>query len=212
MNTQYKFNRDLLRWYDTNGRQFPWRKGNQSLYKALVSEILLWKTRAETINNFYPKFFSIYPNKRSLEKSSIEDLTRILQPLGLQNRRAKMLKNVAAGTFRERVTDEQSFRKTFGVGQYISRSTLAIHYGTKVIPVDENIKRLLERIFNFKIKNVRTISTDEDEFLSSLLVGDNHKKFIWAMIDHSSMVCTRDSPSCQSCTFNRYCQYFLRKT
>lgn len=211
MNVQYEFNRDLLRWYDANSRQFPWRKGNLSLYKVLVSEILLWKTRAETINNFYMKFFSIYPSKRALEKSSIEDLTRILQPLGLQNRRAKMLKNIAAGTFRKRITDEQSFRKMFGVGQYVARATLAIYYNVSIVPVDENIRRLLKRVFDFNIKNIRSISKDEDLFLKEL-VNQEHKKVIWAMIDHSSMVCTRDNPACQSCMFNRYCQYFLKKT
>ncbi len=207
MNTQYEFNRDLLRWYDTNGRQFPWRKGNHSLYKVLVSEILLWKTRAETINNFYPKFFSIYPNKRSLEKSSIEDLTRILQPLGLQNRRAKMLKNVAAGTVRKRITDEQSFRKMFGVGQYIARATLAIYYDVNIVPVDENIRRLLKRVFDFSIRNMRSISKDEDLLLKEL-INKEHKKVIWAMIDHSSMVCTRDNPACSTCTFGSYCKFY----
>jgi len=211
MKTQYEFNRDLLRWYDTNSRQFPWRKGNLSLYKVLVSEILLWRTRADTIDNFYPKFFSLYPSKRALGKSSIEDLTRILQPLGLQNRRAKMLKNVAAGTFRKRITDEQSFRKMFGVGQYVARATLAIYYDVNIVPVDENIRRLLKRVFDFSIRNMRSISKDEDLFLKEL-INREHKKVIWAMIDHSSMVCIRDSPSCQSCAFNRYCQYFLKKT
>jgi len=180
------------------------------LYKVLVSEILLWKTRAETINDFYPRFFSIYPNEKALEKSSIEDLTRILQPLGLQNRRAKMLKNVAAGTFRKRITDEQSFRKMFGVGQYVARATLSIYHNVNIVPVDENIRRLLKRVFNFNIKNIRSISKDEDLFLKEL-INREHKKLIWAMIDHSSMVCTRDSPSCQSCTFNRYCRYFSRQ-
>jgi len=206
MKTQHEFNRDLLHWYDTNSRQFPWRKGNLSLYKVLVSEILLWKTRAETINNFYPKFFSIYPNKTSLEQSSIEDLTRILQPLGLQTRRAKMLKNVAAGTVRKRITDEQSFRKIFGVGQYIARATLAIYYDVNIVPVDENIRRLLKRVFYFSIKNIRSISKDEDLFLKEL-INKEHKKVIWAMIDHSSIICTRDNPRCGICAFSKYCKH-----
>ena len=207
MNSQHEFNRDLLRWYENNSRQFPWRKRNLPLCKVLVSEILLWKTRAETINKFYPKFFSIYPDKRSLGKSSIEDLTRILQPLGLQNRRAKMLKNVAAGTFRKKITDEKSFRKMFGVGQYTARATLAIYYDVNIVPVDENIRRLLKRVFDFSIRNIRSISEDEDAFLKEL-INKEHKKVIWAMIDHSSMVCTRDNPACSTCAFGSYCKFY----
>lgn len=212
MVTKQEFSKDLLRWFEVNERSFPWRQDGLSLYEVLVTEILLWKTRAETIADFFSRFFGTFPNEHSLTSSSMRDLIAVIQNLGLQNRRAKMLRRIATGNFDEKIADEKSFRQTFGVGQYISRATLAIHYGVKVIPVDENIKRLLERIFNFKIKNVRTISTDEDEFLSSLLVRDDHKKFIWAMIDYSSTVCTRNNPACDDCTFNGYCRYFFRRS
>ena len=178
------------------------------MYRVLVSEILLWKTRAETVKDFYPEFFNIYPSKKSLETSSIEELATVIQPLGLHRRRAKMLKNVATNIYKKRVTDEQSFRKMFGVGQYIARATLAIHYDMKIVPVDENIRRLLKRIFDFDIRNIRSISKDEDLFLNELIKKE-HKKAIWAMIDYSTMVCTRDNPACNACIFSRYCKYFL---
>lgn len=212
MGTKQEFSKDLLRWFEANGRSFPWRRDGLSLYEVLVTEILLWKTRAETIADFSPRFFAAFPDEHSLMSRPISDLVATIQNLGLQNRRAKLLKRIASGNFDEKITDEKSLRKTFGVGQYISRATLAFHYGVKVVPVDENIDRLLERIFGFRIKNVRTISKDEDEFLSSLLVKDDHKKFIWAMIDYSSTVCTRNDPGCDDCTFNRYCRYFLRRS
>lgn len=197
-----------MRWYDINGRAFPWRRKNLSLYKVLVSEILLWKTRAETVKDFYPKFFNAYPRRSTLESGSIEDLTRFIQPLGLHNRRAKMLKNVAANLHQKRTMDEKSFRTAFGVGQYITRATLAIYHGVKIVPVDENIGRLLSRVFDFNIKNIRSISKDEDLFLNEL-IKKNHERVIWAMIDYSSEVCTRNDPACGICTFNQYCKHFL---
>jgi len=212
MVAKQEFRKELLRWFDINGRSFPWRRDGLSLYEVLVTEILLWKTRAETIAEFFPRFFAAFPDEHSLISGSMGNLIAMIKNLGLQNRRAKMLRRIATGNFDEKITDEKTFRKMFGVGQYISRATLAIHYGVKVIPVDENIRRLLERIFDFKIKNVRAISVDEDEFLSSLSVKDEHKKFIWAMIDYSSTICKRDNPICDDCRFNRYCQYFFRRS
>jgi A/G-specific adenine glycosylase len=212
MVSKQEFSKDLLRWFEVNGRSFPWRRDGLSLYEVLVTEILLWKTRAETIADFLPRFFAAFPDEHSLTSSSMKDLIAIIQNLGLQNRRAKMLRRIATGNFDDKIADEKLLRKTFGVGQYISRATLAIHYGVKVIPVDENIKRLLQRIFDFEIKNVRTISTDEDEFLSSLLVKDDCKKLIWAMIDYSSTTCKRDNPACDDCRFNEYCTYFFRRS
>lgn len=209
MDFRHEFRKNLLQWYHANGRRFPWRQGNRSLYVVLVSEILLWRTRAETIGDFYPRFFGAYPNERAIQKTSHEELLRVLQPLGLQNRRAKMLKNAAAGTFGRNIRDEHSFRSAFGIGQYVARATLAIYYDVPIVPVDVNINRLLERVFSFRIRNIRAISPREDAFLASLLARDDHKTFIWAMIDYSSMACTRANPSCHSCPFTGHCVFRL---
>ena len=209
MNQQREFTKTLSRWYETNGRSFPWRVKGLPLYRVLVTEILLWKTRVETIADFYHRFFEIYPDEKSLAASSLEEITRIIQPLGLQNRRAKTLKQVAENINKGKIMDERSFRKTFGVGQYIARATLAFHYGVQVIPVDENVKRLLGRVFGFNIKNIRSISRDEDIFLSRL-IPEELDKMIWAIIDYSSITCTRNNPACHDCIFNNYCAYLSR--
>lgn len=206
MSAQHDFTKDLLRWYSSNGRHFPWRQPDLTLYEVLVSEILLWKTRADTVSNLYPGFISLYPDVTAIENTSTIELATALQPLGLQNRKAAMLKNAARATFIQGITDEQAFRKTFGVGQYIARATLAIYYDIHVVPVDANIRRLLARVFGLNIKNIRTISPEEDEALSSLLPSDDHKRFIWAMIDHPSLICTKRHPLCDACTFSSYCE------
>ena len=49
--------RRLLAWYERHGRQFPWRSSNADLYQRVVAEILLQRTQAATVSQFFDSFF-----------------------------------------------------------------------------------------------------------------------------------------------------------
>jgi len=48
--------RRLLEWFDDNGRKFPWRVVKDP-YVILVTEFLLQRTRAETVEKAYYRLF-----------------------------------------------------------------------------------------------------------------------------------------------------------
>ena len=39
----------LLDWYQEKGRSFPWRKEGITKYQRIVTEVLLQRTKAETV-------------------------------------------------------------------------------------------------------------------------------------------------------------------
>ena len=88
------FRKSLLGWFELNKRSFPWRKDNISNYELIISEILLQRTKAETVAKYYPVFFNKYPSWQKLSKASIKDLEEILKPLGLYKHRAKRLHKI----------------------------------------------------------------------------------------------------------------------
>ena len=47
-----KFQENLLRWFDIMRRDFPWRDGNLTDYELIIAEVLLQRTKAETVANF----------------------------------------------------------------------------------------------------------------------------------------------------------------
>ncbi len=55
------FQQKIIKWYAKNGRTFPWRDHNISNYEKIIAEVLLQRTKAETIANFYPVFIKNYP-------------------------------------------------------------------------------------------------------------------------------------------------------
>ena len=55
----------LLKWYDSNIRQFPWRKTNNP-YKIWLSEVMLQQTQVKTVNPYYNRWISKFPSIQSV--------------------------------------------------------------------------------------------------------------------------------------------------
>jgi len=53
---------DLLGWFSHYGRKLPWRSARASEFEKICVEVLLQRTRAETVAAMYPAFFAQYKN------------------------------------------------------------------------------------------------------------------------------------------------------
>ena len=99
--------RQLLRWFKTHGRSFPWRKRGRSVYQLVLPEILLQRTRAEVVATFLPGFLRRYRSWSSLALATETDLRTYLKPLGLWRRRASVLVLLAHDMKKAREVSEQ---------------------------------------------------------------------------------------------------------
>ena len=93
------FRKQLLYWFKSNRREFPWREEGLSNYEIIISEILLQRTKAETVAKYYHVFLGKYPDWQSLINATIKDLEKILKPLGLNKHRAKRLNKIIKERF-----------------------------------------------------------------------------------------------------------------
>lgn len=202
--------KELLYWYKTNGRKFLWRNSKISFYKLLICEIFLWRTQANTVASFIGSFLNKYPSPTKIEAASFNLLAKDIRQLGLVNRRTKQLKQTFLKYNNKKIPkSEKEFRKRFKVGQYISRSVLTIYYKQNLFPVDQNIHRFFQRVFDYKIKNIRNISKKDDLFLKDF-IDEGKRKIIWAIIDFSTSICKKVKPQCNVCILNKYCYYFMQ--
>ena len=78
-------NKLILKWYDQNKRDLPWRK-TKNPYNIWVSEIILQQTRMEQGIYYYNRFISKFPNLESLATSEEKDVLFLWQGLGYYNR------------------------------------------------------------------------------------------------------------------------------
>src|SRR5688572_16556864 len=89
----------LLSWYNISGRKFRWREKGLSHYELVIAEVLLQRTKAETVNKFYSTFLLKYPDWNSLVIADVVDIELELKPIGLYKQRASRLKKLAHEMF-----------------------------------------------------------------------------------------------------------------
>jgi len=200
----------LLRWFDENGRAFPWRKSSISNYQHIITEILLQRTRAETVAGFFPQFIREYPSWRRLSRASIEDLQHYLKPIGLWRRRAVSIRKLALemtkrnGRFpRERAEIEA----LPGIGQYNANAVLLFCHGEPQPLLDVNMARVLERVFGPR----KLVDIRYDPYLQQLAMRvvqcKTPTKLNWAILDLASAICLPRKPRCSTCPLVTMCQW-----
>jgi A/G-specific adenine glycosylase len=205
--------RRLLIWFCQCGREFPWRAARCNTYRKAVAELLLQRTRAETVAAFLPKFFVTYPSWRAVCDAEAATLERCLRPLGLSQRRAAVLQTLAA----EMVARRGRFPRDYsglvdlpGIGQYIANALLVVGHGQRAPMLDTNMVRVLERCCG--PRRLADIRYDPHlQNLSRRLVDCMPSaKINWAILDLGALICTPRNPACHACPLSAYCFYGRR--
>lgn len=193
-------------YYRAQGRQFPWRD-ERNPYRLAVAEILLQKTRAESVMPVFLDMIDEYPTAKVLAGSSLEKIEVRLRPLGLSRKRSEQLLGMAAAVT-ERGTRILSDWKTAlasvpGLGAYGARATACFGSGKRVGIVDANVARILRRVFRIQTRDPRAIIYQRyadaiAEF--SEAVRDTN----FGLLDIGAAVCLQ-RPICERCPFRDFC-------
>jgi A/G-specific adenine glycosylase len=131
----------LLAWFTEHGRELPWRR-TRDPYAILVSEVMLQQTQVSRVIPRYLEWLARWPTFQALATASPADVIRAWQGLGY-NRRALNLHSAA------RVVAEHAWPDDLtelpGVGPYTAAAIGNFAFGRPVLPVDVNVRRVLER-------------------------------------------------------------------
>jgi A/G-specific adenine glycosylase len=133
--------RELLAWFAEHGRALPWRR-TRDPYAVLVSEVMLQQTQVARVAPRYLAWLERWPSVESLAAASTAEVIREWQGLGY-NRRALNLhraaRRIAAGGWPDDLTELP------GVGRYTADAVGRFAHGLPMLPVDTNVRRVLER-------------------------------------------------------------------
>jgi DNA (cytosine-5)-methyltransferase 1 len=205
------FRKSLLKWFEHNGREFPWRKDNIPNYQVIISEILLQKTKAETVAKYYKTYFKKYPDWNKLLKATLNDLEDILKPLGLQKHRAKRLYKLAQEYKSKNGNlpkNKEELNESGFATQYISGAYELFVLNRRAALIDVNMSRLLLRFFHPKeFQDVRNDKILID-LANNVLNVKSCKELNWAILDFSALICKSRKPKCQDCILQSRCEFF----
>lgn len=208
------FWQELLKWYFKNGRHdLPWRN-TKDPYRILLAEFLLQQTHVRKVEEVYEHLLLRHPNLNELAIADIEELEKIIAPIGLRYRAARLKKTavIICSEHNGKVPDDyDELRKLPGIGDYIANAILCYAFDKPVVPIDTNVIRLFTRYFGYTSKKSRPRM---DKELASKIRAhfegmDSTRRANLAVLDFSGLVCTSKNPKSTDCPLNKYCLDYL---
>ena len=200
----------LFDWYDTHGRQLPWRRRWPELapaYHVWLSEIMLQQTIVATVIPYFLDFTRRWPDVRALADAPLDDVLAAWAGLGYYAR-ARNLHKAAQyvayeldGAF---PSDYAELLKMPGVGPYTAGAISVIGFGQPGVVVDGNIERVMAR--HYAITTPLPAAKQEiGAVYADICPDERPSDFPQALMDFANAVCTVRAPGCAACPLAHSC-------
>ncbi len=207
----------LLRWFDANGRTFPWRS-EPTPYRVWVSEIMLQQTTTQTVEGYFSRFLERFPNATALAEADEATVLKYWEGLGYY-RRARALRAAAlqiverfSGDVPERFEDVLSLP---GVGRYCAGAILSFGFDRRAPILEANTTRLHARLLGLRLETTTAtaqkilwraaedwLPLDSDEDRKSSV----YRRLNGALTDFGRLICSPTAPKCDACPLAEFCE------
>ena len=198
----------LIRWYEENKRDLPWRRTSDP-YLIWISDIILQQTRVVQGLEYFNRFTERFPNVAALAMADEDEVMKYWQGLGYYSRArnlhaaARQIMNDFDGVFPRTREEVLSLR---GIGDYTVAAICSFAYRLPYATVDGNVFRVLARLFDIDL----SIDGGEGKkyftaLAQSLLDERRPDLFNQAMMEFGALQCVPKSPDCECCPLNGKC-------
>ena len=194
--------RNLLRWYDGNKRDLPWRRAPDP-YGVWIAETMLQQTQVKTVLPYYERFLQAFPTVEALARAPLERVLRHWSGLGYYRRAenlSKAARQIARAHGGNLPSDYAGLRRLPGIGDYTAGAVLSIAFDQRHPAVDGNARRVLGRL-------TRKNRERELRALAAALVPRTKPgQFNQALMELGATVCTPRNPRCHDCPLASLCK------
>ena len=200
--------RKLLKWFDANQRDLPWRK-NKTAYRIWVSEIMLQQTQVVTVIAYYKRFLKRFPTVKKLAAAKESEILKLWEGLGYYRRArqlhaaAKVVVEQHGGKF---PTDFDDVLALAGIGRYTAGAILSISGDQRLPILEGNTIRVFSRLM---LLDGDTTSRESQNslwaFSEGLLPRKRAGDFNQALMELGSEICKRRNPLCTDCPVRLHC-------
>lgn len=177
-------------------------------YELLIATLLSAQSTDKRVNSVTKILFSKY-DIFSLKDASIEDIEKIIYPVGTYKRKALYVKELA-----KRLVEDYSgvvpnnreyLEKLPGVGHKTCNVVLANIYNVPTIAVDTHVTRVANRLGLTKSEDVLKIEQDLMDFFPKNKWNRVHLQLVL----FGRYICKSKKPECDKCPFK--CQCYQKK-
>jgi A/G-specific adenine glycosylase len=202
----------LIDWFDTNGRDLPWRHPGCSGWGVLVSEIMLQQTPVARVEPIWRDWMYRWPVPSALAAASQGEVLRAWGKLGYP-RRALRLHAAAAAIANKHGDvvpgDVDALLSLPGIGSYTARAVATFAYGKRAPVVDTNVRRAVARAVHGAGDAGPPSTTRDMADVETLLPQEESRaaRFSAALMELGALVCTARLPHCADCPLHAECAW-----
>jgi A/G-specific adenine glycosylase len=201
--------RALLRWFDENARDLPWRRTTDP-YAIWISEIMLQQTQVATAGPYYERFVRRFPTVEKLARARLDTVLKQWEGLGYYSRARNLhraAQEIVARFGGHLPTTKDDLLTLPGVGAYTAGAVASIAFGRREPVVDGNVIRVLCRLCRIQDDPKKSAVRKEiwalaEQLLPAARPGD----FNQALMELGSEICLPRNPRCDTCPLRAMCQ------
>ena len=202
------FRRRLLKWYDANARDLPWRRTSDP-YRIWVSEIMLQQTTVAAVVPYYERFLAAFPTVADLAAAEEAEVLKLWEGLGYYSRgrnlrkAARVIRDEHGGRFPRSLEEVNALP---GVGRYTAGAVVSFAYDRPAPIVEANTKRLFARLMGLDAD----LTAAEPQrrlwaFAEAILPKTKPGRVNQAVMELGSQVCRPKEPACDGCPVANHC-------
>ncbi len=201
---------ELLAWWDTHGRKdLPWQQG-VTPYRVWVSEIMLQQTQVATVERYFDRFVTSFPDVAALAAATEDAVLHHWSGLGYYSRARNLHKAarvVCAEHGGEIPDDMPALLALPGIGRSTAGAILALARDRRYAILDGNAKRVLARYFavagwSGAAANLKQLWAYAEACIPQARVAN----YTQAIMDLGATLCRRGRPDCGRCPLASRCR------
>lgn len=177
-------------------------------FELLIAVLLSAQTTDKKVNEVTPQLFAKYPTPQKLAQADINELCKIIKPLGFFKKKSELIKRCAqtiCENFNGKIPETiEELVQLPGVGRKTASALLVNAFNKPAIVVDTHVIRVATQ--RLKLIDVNDPNKIEQELAN--IFPQNAWKFIAnGLVLFGRYVCTAKNPNCSSCYLYNLCPY-----
>jgi A/G-specific adenine glycosylase len=205
------FSNKLVKWYQINKRDLPWRNTTNA-YHIWLSEIILQQTRVEQGLPYYLAFIQAFPTVERLAKAKEDKVLKLWQGLGYYSRARNLhytAKDIVKNHDGKFPKNYQKLVQLKGIGSYTAAAITSFAFHLPYAVVDGNVIRVLSRVFGIDTPFDTTAGKKQFQQLAQhLLIKQEAAVYNQAIMEFGALQCKPKSPNCTLCPMQEFCEAY----
>ncbi len=177
-------------------------------YELLLATMLSAQTMDKRVNMVTAVLFKKYPTIFDLAKADINDIKKIIRPLGNFNVKAYNVLGIAKSLVNDKngvlPNDREYLESLPGVGRKTANVVLSNIFNVPCIAVDTHVTRVSKRL-GLTLDNDNVITIEKK--LNDLFDKDNLCKIHHQLVLFGRYYCLARNPKCETCELKDLCRF-----